>query len=512
MNSLLKVSRANLFLALALVFTFILAAPASAAIQITSEKVLLDVDYNQFTSESQKQIAANGKISLSNSGTENANLILSFNNLPSDYQTEDVTGITLAAGENKTISFTVQVPHKKDSGLSSIGTVMVKDAATKAVLTDKPLIQNTKSMLFISEIKIEYTDKNGKPQKEELSSEKNDILKLDGRIKPGTEVKMTFFIENAFDRDYDQDYAELDNIELNIDPDDKDLFADQKFEEIHSFENVQAHKKDQKTITFLVSDDVDQGEFQFDISLRGEDGKNYFHEVKKELTLAIERERDDVRITRAEAVPASLSCEKKANLYIIIKNFGTNDQDFAGLTIYNQKLGINENIKDIHLSRNSKSENSYEYASVITPPANLPAGAYPLDVTLVIQKDKTVENKIVPFKIETCEKTNSATTATTNTAANTATNSNSKNTSTTSSSNAAAPPTSSTALPPTSSTAPSSTASPPTASTTTTSNIVKTIEDPYTQDDVVAGLLIVGVTIILAFITWMLVLLLRKEE
>ena len=387
-------------LALVMLFTLIFTAAAEATIEIKDEQISFDVDYNQFSTDSQKQIASSGQVNLANTGTEGANLILSFSNLPAGYTTEESTSITLSPGESKTIPYTIQVPHKKDSGKSAIGTLLVQDASTKAALASQSLIQNTKSMLSLYEVEIIYTDKEGKIKTEQFTTEndKNDQIQLDNSIKPGTEVKMTFSTENLFDRDYDQDYAELDNIELNIEPDDTRLFVDRKFEEMYTFENLDARKKDEKVITFTVADDVDPGEFVFEITLSGEDGKSLSHKVKKELTLSTERVRDDVRIVSAEITPENLTCEESVNLHIFIQNYGTNDQDYTGLVIYNQKLGINENLADLHLSRASKEENRYEYTKTITLPKNIPAGSYPLDVTVLIKKNEKADNVILPFK------------------------------------------------------------------------------------------------------------------
>ncbi len=506
MNSLLRehllLQKSAIILILTIFMTILLSASASAEVKITNNSQILEVDYNQFSEETQKQITVNGKVSLSNTGAETVNLVISFQNLPADYTAEEITGISLAAGENKTISYTIKVPHKKDSGKSAIGTLAVQDASSKAVLASQSITQDTKSMLSLYEIKVEYTDKNGKAQTERLGSEQKEQLKLEGNIKAGTEVKMTLSTENLFDRDYDQDYAELDDIELLIEPDDKDLFANKMFDKIYTFENLDAHKKDQKIITFIVSEDVDPDEFVFEITLRGEDGKNLNHEVHLELSFSVERIRDDVRIVTAEITPAEISCEKSANIRVVLKNFGTNDQDFAGLIIYNKKLEVNKNIQDIYLSRSSKNENVYEFKMTIDLPANIAAGAYPVDATALIQRDKTIDNKIIPFKISACSAPSPPQKEPVKEPA--------KASPTPEKSEKTEPPAAGAAAKKSAASSATPTAA-PTPAVGTTSTIVKTVEDPYSSDDLTAGLLLVGIVIILAFITWALVLLFREE-
>ncbi|MBS3169727.1 hypothetical protein J4210_04540 [Candidatus Woesearchaeota archaeon] len=487
-------------LTIVLLLILITAISAAAAVQITDEKIIIEADYNQFTEESQKQIDVNGKVNLANDGTENAQISLEFSNLPTDYQAGEVTA-TLAAGETKTVPFTIKVPHKKGSGQSSIGTLTIKDALTKQVLASKTLTQNTKSMLLLSEIKVEYTDKTGKSRSQLFDTEKNAELTLDNNVKPGTEVKMTFELENLFDRDYDQDDAELSDLELEIEPDDLDLFVDQEFDEVYTFDDLGAQKKDSKVITFMIDDDVDPDEFVFEITLSAEDGKNFVHEVKKELTLSVERIRDDVRITTAEITPATAACEQSASIHLTIKNFGTNDQENVGLIIFNQKLGVKENIPDISLPRSSKSDNSYDFTTSFLIPKDLPAGAYPLDVTLLIRKNQDSDRQIIPFKLEKCTITEPASTenkAEENELAKTldkTTGSATENAEKGQGLLAGKEP-----------------AAGDKAPSVKTSPVIKTIEDPYTNDDIAAALLITGVVIILAFITWMLVLLFQQGE
>lgn len=483
-------------LALIMFFSLLLTTAVSAAIEIKDSQVIFDVDYNQFSSDSQKQITSNGQLNILNTGTEVANITLSFSNLPAGYNADDVTGISLAAGETKTIAYTIKVPHKKESGESTIGTIIVQDTATKATLASQPLIQNTKSMLSLYEVEIVYTDKNGKIQTEQFTTEneKNNEFQLDEAVKPGTEVKMTFSIENLFDRDYDQDYAELDNIELNIEPDDTRLFVDRKFEELYTFENLDAKKKDEKVITFTVDEDVDPNEFIFEITLTGEDGKNVNHEVKKEFRLSTERTRDDVRIVAAEITPEILTCEEETNLQISIKNLGTNDQEYAGLAIYNQKLGLNENIQNIYLSRASKEDkNTYQYSKIITIPKTASEGSYSLDVTVFVKKNEQIDEKTIPLKIEAC-------------AVNNPQPPENKDAPETSTPKSSSSPSENTTVE-----KPEATEKPAKDSTTNTSTIVKSTEDPYTSDDIIAGILLVGIIIILVFITWCLVLLFKKE-
>ncbi len=144
-------------------------------------------------------------------------------------------------------------------------------------------------------------------------------IDLDDGVKAGSEFKMLLVIENLFDRDYDNDYSTLDDITLEIKPEEKDLIKGD-FNESYDLDSLDARDKLTQEISFVISEDIDAGEYTVEITITAQDGKEVDYEITRELTIKVERTNDDVRIIKVEVNPATVSCENKILIPITIKN------------------------------------------------------------------------------------------------------------------------------------------------------------------------------------------------
>ncbi len=468
----------------------LLATAVSAAVEIKEDKLFLDVDYNHLETENQKQIDFTGGITITNSGAESITVNIVFSGLPSGYTADAINSVALTAGETKTVSYLIKVPHKEDPGERTIGTVEVKDSASSTVLASKPIVQKTKSMLSLKELQVKYVNDKDNTLEEEFSSSEEKI-DLDDGVKAGSEFKLSLIIENLFDRDYDNDYSTLDDITLEIKPEEKDLIKG-NFNESYDLDSLDARDKITQDLNFVISEDIDAGEYTLEITLTAQDGKEVDYEVTRELTIKVERTNDDVRIIKAEVNPTTVSCENKILIPITIKNFGTSDQVFTGVTLYNQKLKIQETTPFFKLPRYKKSESIWTNTFVYSLPANLAQGTYPIDVTVAIDKGTKIDQKVVSVVVGACkapvvEETKAG-------------------------ENTLPPPVVKAAEKDASdkTAVKDSTATKKDTTTSTTSTVVKSVEDPYTNDDIAVGLLVVGIVIVLSFITWFMVILFKK--
>jgi len=466
----------------------LLATAVSAAVEIKEDRIFLDVDYNHLETENQKQIDFTGSLTLSNSGTGSITANVVFSGLPSGYTADAINSVTLAAGETKAISYVIKVPHKEDPGERTIGTVEVKDTTSSAVLASKPIVQKTKSMLSLKEMQVKYVNDKDNTLEEEFTSVEEKI-DLDDGVKAGSEFKMTLIIENLFDRDYDNDYSTLDDITLKIKPEEKDLIKGD-FNESYDLDSLDARDKLTQEINFVISEDIDAGEYTLDITLTAQDGKEIDYEINRELTIKVERTNDDVRIIKAEVNPVTVGCENKILIPITIKNFGTSDQIYTAVTVYNQKLKIQETTPFFKLPRYKKSESIWMNTFIYPLPTNLAQGTYPIDITVAIDKGTKIDQKVVSVVVGACKAPTSPVVEETKKEENT--------------------------LPPPvvkvgeKSGESKDTVKDTTKKETTTSTVVKSVEDPYTNDDIAAGLLIVGIIIVLSFITGFMVILFKK--
>ena len=160
-----------------LLITLMSAAGALAEINIVNEnnemieKVPLTVDYSLFDDED-------------NDGILNKTVTLRILNTNDQQETVQVTLVGLPAGysfrtsaaqviidpdQTQTVELTVSVPHEQDAGETKIGTIQIKQNA--AIVDQADLTQDTKSMLLLDELKIEYRDEDDSSQSENACDE-----------------------------------------------------------------------------------------------------------------------------------------------------------------------------------------------------------------------------------------------------------------------------------------------------------------------------------------------------
>ena len=149
-------------------------------IEFVDSKVSIDVSYRNF-GEDQDTINVGGQFTLKNNlGSDTSGLKAVFEfltGLPTGstgYNANDVT-TDLLASETKTFSFTVNVPHKQDSGEEKIGSIIIKNAeGTELKKID--LFQNTKSMLELNDFEVDYVSEDNNRESDSFDGESTDAI------------------------------------------------------------------------------------------------------------------------------------------------------------------------------------------------------------------------------------------------------------------------------------------------------------------------------------------------
>ena len=95
----------------------LLVGVASAAVEITDEKVILEVDYSQFNDEDQKFLSETGELTVKNVAEESVIVDISFSGLPSGYSADEISSVVIEANSEKQVSFSVEVTHEEKAGL-----------------------------------------------------------------------------------------------------------------------------------------------------------------------------------------------------------------------------------------------------------------------------------------------------------------------------------------------------------------------------------------------------------
>ena len=388
-------------LLIGLCFLLLLVASASAAVTVSKTELLVEADYALFSDDNQKTIRAPlESFTLTNTETEAVTLSYTLTGLPNGYSAE-TKSVTLAAGATSdTLALNVDIPHSSDSGKTSIGTLTVTQAGTS--VASIPVKQETLPMLELDRVEIEFTDENGEIQTSRFS-ETETTYKIDEKMLVGTILKMTFKVKNLFDHDYDENSRDIDGIELTLNPSESELFTEKNVEdEIYDIGTLDANENKEQEIVLNINPDADVDEYTVDIQLEGEDGEGAKHTLERELKFEIMRKRDDIRITKAEVQPTTLSCGREITLDVELKNFGAREQVFAGLLIFDKELGIKKNVTDLKLKEYGETDNVFNRQFKFIIPEDAEKGVHYLDVTAFVKRDVDTDSKRVPFTISAC--------------------------------------------------------------------------------------------------------------
>ncbi|MEK6853532.1 MAG: hypothetical protein AABX64_02505 [Nanoarchaeota archaeon] len=375
-----------------------LSAFAAAAPGISENEVVLNVDYSQFVDEDDDFIVVTTEaFTITNDGPATS-VKIEITGLPSGYDWEPKEEAIPENGKSMTLS--IEVPHKKDQGTEKIGTIVIKDLNDNQ-LDSIDLNQDTASMLQLKELEIRYVNYRGDTQKEEFKNQDTATFNLGDEVKPYTPVTMTFYLRNLFDNDFKAD-GSLDEIEISLDSDDDDLFETPLEDKYLPESSLEAGKNLEFTIPFMISKDVDADIYTLELTITAEDGQGIEYSIEKELVLEIELDDDDVRIVKAEILPAAVTiCDAEFNLDVELRNFGTDHQEFAGLSIINAELGINEIIQNIELKPYAK-ENNYWNQEFTLELKNPKAKTYYLDLNVYINDNQLSQYQRLELPVKSC--------------------------------------------------------------------------------------------------------------
>ena len=374
---------------------FLLLIGASLAlgesIEFVENKVSIDVLYSNFNDNDQDTITVSGQFTLKNLDTANdaVNLKATFNQLLFGYSANDINISLVPKNGTQVVTFTANVPHKQDSGEKDIGSIIIKNSAEETLDT-VILSQNTKPMLELDNLEVEYISEDNNRESDSFNGETEETFQLQENVKPGTEVTLTFDVENLFDNNYD-DEGVLEDVTLRIEANDNDLFED-NFEEEYDLGDIDSEDSEELMVSFTVNEDANADDYTFDITLEGDDGKNFNHQVERQLELKVRRQRDDIRISKMEISPSGLSIkDTEFTLDLEVKNYGTRDQRYVSVSVYNSELGINKVINDIELDSFSDDNNYWSQLLEFSLPKNVKQKTYPLEIRAFIDRDELID-------------------------------------------------------------------------------------------------------------------------
>ena len=367
---------------------------AAAAPSITETSVKLTADYSKFADEDEDFIVVTTQSFTVNNSEGTGPVTVKVTGLPPKYNSQSAT----VNVETKTVTLTIEVPHDKSPGTEKIGTIILTDSSGKPLGNSADLIQETVSMLDLTELEVKYVDSAGKTQKDEFTADVN-TYKLENEVKPYTEMTFTFDLSNLFDRDYKKQ-GQLEEIELVIDADDNELLQ-AGFDETHQLENIEAGKEGTFTVNLPISDSIEPDTYTLEFTLSAEDGEGIQYEIKREVDLEIELDDDDVRIVKAQLTPPTATlCDKEVSLQVDVHNFGSDDQNKVKVTLSNTELGLNEKVENIVIDAYTEDDDIWQKTFAV-PLEKTKAKIYFLDLKTYIDSALT-DAEVVQLELKPC--------------------------------------------------------------------------------------------------------------
>ncbi|SRR3989344_3321404 len=459
-------AKPTLQIALVLAVVLLLSSFVSAAVEAEAEDLTIDISYNNLQDDDDK-VNVSHTVTIKNTGDSTENVSISLQGLASGYSLS-VSPLTLelSAQGSSDVTITGTVPADVDAGVHTIGTLKVETTSGTTsydLKTDvQQMLEVRKITFFVNGVSEKKVDEDG----EELDE-----------LAPGDEVELQFDLRNLLDEDYDE--GDLDGT-ITVELDDSDFGDDIDLEE--DFELKAGETLDSVALLFTIPGDADEGEYTLEITVESEDGTGAAYSTQWDVTLMVEREEDDLRIESVAFSPAELSCSRTTMLTIEVKNYGTNTQKHAALSIFNTELGIDDNV-EFEIQRGTAKDNTYTYQYLIKLKEGQKTGKYPLSINALYEYNTFSDKELVDIIVKDCkpevveEVVQEEEQDTTETAA--------------------------------------PQEQPSTAPSTgkdliTSSTVVKTVEDPYTVDDFAFAAIMVTMVALIVMIAVLLAALVRK--
>jgi hypothetical protein len=369
-----------------------------SALNVVEDSVELKVEYQDFDDDQYEDyVIGQTSFTVDNSNANEITIIVSASGLPSTNYVAEGKEVVITANSTPTVSYTIKVPHDKDAGTDDIGTLKIEEKGNTGNTDTATLIQNTSMMLELDRLEVDYTSEDGS-ESDKFNGDDDDSWELDQPVLAGEEITLVFKYNNLFEDKYR--YSTFDDITLTID--DRDSLNDD-IDDSWDLDSLDGDSDDTFEISFTPDEDIDEGNYDLDITLEARDEENAEYKIEKTLTIEIDRLRDDLRISQSEFSPETITmCDKDAYLTIEIKNYGTDDQKYAAVSVYNKELKINENIKNFAISEFSDNDNTWKKTFTF-PLEEVKEGKYDFDINAYVDLDENADYKRITLNVEKCQ-------------------------------------------------------------------------------------------------------------
>jgi hypothetical protein len=220
---------------------------------------------------------------------------------------------------------------------------------------------------------------------------------------PGSKVKLDIEVRSNFtdnDVDEDGDEIEIQNIEVTVTVESIDDGDDLDFD--FELDDLKPGDDDSGKIDFIVPLEVGNGDYDIKIEVEGEDTNNTDHRLEMNIILEVDKEKHEVRITRASLSPSAVSCGRSSQLALTVLNTGDEDEEDVELSITGESLGLE--LSDTFDIDEGEFDEDMEYSRTFPVPVdkNMDPGAYPVDIRVVYDDGGEETSETVELLVNEC--------------------------------------------------------------------------------------------------------------
>ncbi len=384
---MVKHNKNSIIIVSLLVFTLLLTSTALAEIVVEENDLTFDINYENLD-DNDDELSINRQIIIRNTGENTENLTFSLEGLNTDYDLTVTSSLEVSANGESIITVSGTIPVNVDEGVHTIGTLKIVGAIQGEII--QTLKTDVQPML---ELRRFYVYINGQ-NTETINDDGEKVTDLE----PGDEIELRFHLKNLFDEDYDEGDIDGDLVIELYDSDFGDDVDEEEQFKIYAGENTE---DEEIILSFVVPSDVEEGEYTLEIFIDGNDENKADYEINWELTLEVERRRDDVRVESFTLAPETVSCVRFAQLTAKVTNYGSDYQKHAALTLFNEDLEIDVHY-DFELDRGTDRDNSVTKEFPFEVSKDVAAGTYQILASSFYDYNVLEDRQIVELVVEDC--------------------------------------------------------------------------------------------------------------
>jgi len=219
-------------------------------------------------------------------------------------------------------------------------------------------------------------------------------------VRPSDRVIIEGKIRNLF-RDVEGFDIDIEDVEITITIDGIDDGKD--LDENERVGRIKENKRDDFRIDFKIPEDADEEKYDVLIEVEGDDDNGAFHYTTLTAFIDVERKSHELDIRHATLALSALSCVRSTDLYVNVKNIGSNEEDEVYITVASGALGISEREGPIKLDTDPKDRDS-EFSNhyTITIPSDFPSGTHQIEIKAFYETDVLGDVERIDLAIEKC--------------------------------------------------------------------------------------------------------------